>query len=321
MILVTGCNSLLGRALVERLLEEGHSVKGMDLWKDAQLPNAVTFYQSNLLDLDSIEDAIQDVDIVYHTLDIEHASYYGRRLMSKVNVKGTENLLQAAFDRKIKHFIHVSSGKVYGNPDVLPIKEDDQLMPNTPYGRDKLKSEKLCQKFLEKGLPATIVRPTIITGPGVDDAMILIILYMALAMEDSNRLYIAGDGDSGYQLVHPADAVEALLAVKKSPYSKGKIYNIGSDNVPTQLEQVVKVKELAKLDCQIKHITPLFTKVLSILLRPLNIHYLRKDHLHFILSNFVLDCSRLKSELNWHPKRNNIDIWVETIDWYRKAKL
>ncbi len=321
MILVTGCNSLIGRTLIAKLLQNGEHVKVIDMWKDAKMPEAAIFHQSNLLDIDSIEEAMEDVDTVFHLMDIEDASYYGRRFMKKVNIKGTENLLKVAADKNVKHFVYLSSGKVYGNPDIMPIKEDDPLNPNTQYGKDKVKAEKLCLNFAEEGLPLTIVRPTIITGPGVDDAMILIILYMALAMGDSNRLYIAGDGDSRYQLVHPDDVVAALLAIKSKHVAKGKIYNIGSDNVPTQLEQVVKVKEIAQLDCQIKHITPFFTRVLSVLLKPLNIHYLRKDHVQFILSNFVLDCNKIKEELNWAPQKTNIEIWTETIEWYRTKKL
>ncbi len=321
MVLVTGCNSLIGQTLIKRLITDRYQVKTIDMWKDAKLPDEVTFLQGNLLDTDFIDEAMSDVDIIFHLMDVEDASYYGRRFMKKINIKSTENLLRAAAENNIKHFIFLSSGKVYGNPDVMPIKEDDPCKPNTAYGKDKVKAEKLCRKFAEDGLPVTIIRPTIITGPGVDDAMILIILYMAMAMGDSNRLYIAGDGDSRYQLVHPDDVVEALLSIVHNPISIGKVYNIGSDNVPTQLEQVVKVKEIAQLDCQIKHITPSFTRILSILLKPLHIHYLRKDHVQFILSNFVLDCNKIKEELQWIPKKDNIEIWVETLNWYRKEKL
>ncbi len=109
MILVTGCNSLIGRALVDKLCKDGQQVKAIDMWKDSKLPQAVTFYQGNLLDADVLEEAMEDVDIIYHLMDIEAASYYGRRFMKKVNIKGTENLLKAALEKEIKHFIFLSS--------------------------------------------------------------------------------------------------------------------------------------------------------------------------------------------------------------------
>ena len=322
MILVTGCNSLLGRNLVNALLEKGESVRGLDLWRDRQLPTDVEFYEGTVADAELLAEACEDVSTVFHLMDVEDASYYGRRFMKKINVKGTEILLKACREAGVEKVIFQSSGKVYGTPSVLPIREEDKLKPTTDYGKDKKKAEAICMKQMEEeGIDITIFRPTIITGPGVDEPMILIILYMAMGMAESNRMYIAGDGDTKYQLVHPDDVVDALLKIKNNSETRGRIYNLGSDNVPTQLEQVIKVKEKTNIDCSVKHITPLFTKVLSILLKPLNIHYLRKDHVQFMLNSFMLDCDRAKIELEWYPRKNNIEILTETIKWYEEEKL
>ncbi|RPI96425.1 MAG: NAD(P)-dependent oxidoreductase, partial [Spirochaetales bacterium] len=262
------------------------------------------------------------VDTIYHLLDIEYPSHYGRRFMKRVNIKGTENLLRAARELGVNKIVHLSSSKVYGSPEELPVKEEDTPRPNTRYGKDKLKAENLCRKFVEKDeMDITIFRAAPITGPGLDDPMILVILYMALGMEDSSRLYIAGEGDTRYQLVYTDDVVAALIAGARAPVARGGVYNLGSDNVPTQREEVMKVKEKAGLECGVKHLTPLFAKLLSFILKPLNINYLRKEHLLFILSNFVLDCSKAKKDLGWMPSKDNIEIFIETIDWYRREKL
>lgn len=322
MILVTGCNSLLGRNLVNALLKKGEPVRGLDLWKGRQFPSEVEFYEGTVADAELLAEACEGVTTVFHLMDVEDASYYGRRFMKKINVKGTDILLKACREAGVEKVIFQSSGKVYGTPSILPIREEDKLKPSTAYGKDKKKAEAICMKQMEEeGMDITIFRPTIITGPGVDEPMILIILYMAMGMGDSNRMYIAGDGDTKYQLVHPEDVVDALLKIMEYPGSRGKIYNLGSDNVPTQLEQVIKVKEQSRVECSVKHITPLFTKVLSILLKPLNIHYLRKDHVQFILNSFMLDCDRAKIELEWYPRKNNVDILTETLKWYEEEKL
>jgi nucleoside-diphosphate-sugar epimerase len=112
-----------------------------------------------------------------------------------------------------------------------------------------------------------------------------------------------------------------MIRASKNHASRGRIYNLGSDNVPTQMEEVIKVKELAEMVCQVKHLSAWFARVLSFILRPLNINYLRKEHLLFILSNFMLDCDRAKTELGWKPVKDNIEILVETIKWYRNVKL
>jgi nucleoside-diphosphate-sugar epimerase len=322
MFLVTGCNSLLGRTLVKRLLKDGAAVKGLDFWRESDYPENLEFIEGSVLDHDLLLNISQGVEVVYHLMDIRNSSHFGRRLMKRINVSGIENVIAAAKENSIKKVIHLSTADVYGKPRAMPIRQDDPKKPVTRYGKDKLRAEKVCWRYNETdSVDITIFRPTLIAGPGVEDPLILIILYMALGMGDSNRLYVAGDGDSMFQLVHPDDVVEALISAYSIPNTRGKIYNLGSDNVPTQMEQVVKVKELAKLDCHTKRLSPLAAKMLSFVLRPLNVSYLTREHVIFILSNFVLDCDMAKRDLNWYPKKNNIDIFVETIEWYEKERL
>ena len=322
MVLITGCNSLLGRALAGRLMRAGTPVRGFDFWKLKETPETTEFLDGSILDYERVLEICEGVDTIYHLLDIEYPSHYGRRFMKRVNVRGTENLLRAARELGVEKMVYLSSSKAYGAPEKMPITEDDTPKPNTRYGRDKLKAEKLCKKFIDKDeMNITIFRPATITGPGLDDPMILVILYMALGMEDSNRMYIAGDGDSRYQLVHTEDVVAALLTGAKAPVARGAVYNLGSDNVPARSEEVMRVREKAGLKCEVKHIRPSFARFLSFILKPLNINYLRKEHLVFILSNFVLDCAKAKKDLEWAPTRDNVEILVETIDWYRREKL
>lgn len=322
MVLITGCNGLLGRTLAKNLMSRNIPVRGLDFWKVKESPEVTEFFEGSILDIELVQKACEGVDTVYHLLDIENSSHYSRRFMKKVNINGTENILMSALENSVKKVIFLSTAKVYGQPDEMSIKENDKISPDTPYGKDKVKAEKICTKYIEQnGMNITIFRPTTIAGPGIDDTMILIILYMALGMDDSNRLYIAGDGDSRYQLVHPEDVVSAFILAAATDSSRGKVYNLGSDCVPTQMEEVVKVKELAGLNCSIKHLSSFYAKVLSFILRPLNINYLRKEHLVFILSNFYLDCEKAKMDLKWLPAKDNIQIFLETINWYRSEKL
>ncbi|MCX7677669.1 MAG: NAD(P)-dependent oxidoreductase [Spirochaetes bacterium] len=321
MVLITGCNSLVGKTLIRHLIEEGTEIRAIDTWKEKTLPETVDFIEGTVLDEDLIFSASEGIQTIFHLQDIESPLHVGRRYMKKLNVKGTENVLKAAKENQVEKIIFLSTAEVYGKNNTILITENDPCKPVTPYGKDKLKAEKLCIKEIENGMNITIFRPTLIAGAHIDDPLILVILYMAMAMGDANRLYIAGNGDTRFQLVHPDDVVRAMRAAINTEQSRGKIYNLGSDDVPTQVEQMVKVKEKARLDCQIKHLSPALTKFLSIVLKPLKINYLRKEHVLFLVSNFVLDCDRAKKELNWNPTKNNIDIFLEAIEWYQKEKL
>ena len=322
MVLVTGCNSLIGRTLTESLLKEGLEVRAMDTWKEKGFPDKAEFIEGCVLDAELLYSICQDVKTIYHLQDIENPIHEGRRMMKKVNVRGTENVINAAKENMVSKMVFLSSAEVYGTRKTMLIKEDDIKKPVTAYGKDKLKAEKVCLKALEDNtLDITIFRPTLITGAGVDDPLILVILYMALGVGDANRLYIAGDGNTRFQLIHPADVVSAMLSSTKKSGTRGMIYNLGSDDVPSQMEQIVKIREKARLDCQIKHISPAMTKLFSVILKPLNINYLRREHVMFLLSNFVLDCNMAKKDLEWTPTMNNIDIFIETIQWYVRDKL
>ncbi len=322
MFLVTGCNSLLGRSLVKRLLKDGAAVRGLDLWCESDYPENLEFVEGSVLDYELLQTLSRGVEGIYHLMEIKNSSRFGRRFMKRINLTGTENIIAAAKENNIKKIVYLSSADIYGKPRAMPIRQDDPKKPVTRYGKDKLRAERICWRYIEKeNVDITIFRPTLIAGPGVEDPLMLIVLYMALAMGDANRLYVAGDGDSRFQLIHPDDVVEALTSAFSISDTKGKVYNLGSDNVPTQMEQVVKIKELAKLDCQTKRLSPLATKVLSFLLRPLNVNYLTREHAIFILSNFVLDCVIAKRDLKWYPRKDNIDILVETIEWYEREKL
>lgn len=321
MILVTGCNSLAGKGLVRALLKEGKKVRGMDFWKAKSWPEDIEFFETTVLDYEALLSACEGVEAVFHLMDVENPIHDGRRYMKKINIQGTQNVLNAAAECGVKKVVFLSSGEVYGKTSAVLVREDDAKKPVTPYGKDKLKAEELCKAAVKEGMDVTVFRPTLISGPEIDDSMILIILYMAMGMGDANQLYIAGDGSTRFQLIHPDDVADAMIRSLSSPASRGKIYNLGSDDVPTQMEQVVKVRDRAKLDCTIKNISPTTTKLLSIILKPLNINYLRKEHVLFIISNFVLDCERAKADLGWRPTKNNIDIFVETIKWYETEKL
>jgi nucleoside-diphosphate-sugar epimerase len=213
---------------------------------------------------------------------------------------------------------------VYGIVKNLPIGEYDLkiMKPVTRYGKDKLKAEKICLEFIKANkMNIAMFRPSPMVGPGTRNPITLITLLMAMGMEDANRIYVAGHGENRFQLLHPEDAANALFMAHKSGATYGRIYNLGSDNVPGQMEQVVEVKEKAKLDSTIMHLSTSKAKFRSFILRPFKIDYLNKGHVMYLLTDLILDCQAAKNDLGWQPKFGNVDIILETIDWYRKEKL
>ncbi len=319
MILVTGSNSLLGNALVEKFIRNGEKIRCYDQYKPKTIPDGVEFIQGDLFTMKKLNLACKGVDTVIHLMDKNRAQKTGRRKMKKININGTKNLLTSVKKFKIKRLIFLSTYAVYGKNDAFPLKEDDRKRPYTAYGKDKLKAEILCEDFAKKHeINLSVIRPSVIAGPEVKNSSILITLYMAMGLGNDNVMFISGDGDSRFQLLSPEDAAEAFYKVYKAgEKAYGFSFNVGSDNVPTQMEQILKLKEKKKLDFAIKHVTKLKAFYYAILSKFSDVNYFTKEHFLFIFHTVYLDSHRLKTITGWSPKKDNIDILSDTVDWYK----
>lgn len=324
MILVTGCNSLLGTRLMRKLAESGEGLRCVDLEKPAEMPANAEFIEGDILDGLLLGKLCKGVDVIIHLMDVKSPKRHGRRYMRKINVKGVRMLLKAANAAGVKRFIFLSSYEVYGTPKNLPVGEYDLkvMKPATRYGKDKRKAEKICLEYIKANkMAVAIFRPTPMLGPGTRNPIALITLLMAMGMEEANRIYVAGHGASRFQILHPEDAAAALFLAYKTGVAYGKIYNLGSDNVPTQMDQLTQIKEKAKLDATIMHLSTSKAKLRSFFLKPFKIDYLNKGHVMYLLTDLILNCEAARTDLGWQPKYGNVDILLETIEWYRKEKL
>jgi len=319
MVLITGSNSLLGKAIVEKFINEGEKVRCYDQYKPKTIPDGVEFIQGDLFTSKRISQACQDVDTVIHLMDKASSQKIGRSKMRKINIAGTKNLMAVVKRSKINRFIFLSTYGVYGKVTSCPIKEEDKKKPYTKYGKDKLKAEIACALFAKKNkINLTIIRPSLILGPDVKNTSILISLYMTMGLGDDNIMHISKNGDTRFQLMSPEDAANAFYNVYKAKEKTyGAVFNIGSDNVPTRMEEIVKIKELKKINFAVKPISKLKAILYSILFKPSKLSYFTKDHFLFIFHNVYLDCDKIKSATGWSPKKDNIDIMCEVVDWYK----
>jgi len=322
MILLTGCNTLLGRTLLKKLVEKGEKVRCYDFYKTKDFPENLEFINGDLLDPRQLKKACDGVETIIHLMDIKRPGKKGRKYMKKVNIKGSENLLFAAQKASIKKFYFLSSYAVYGKPKAMPVRQDDRKKPVTAYGKDKLKIENQCWTLItKKSMPITIFRPALIIGPQVKDPVVLMSLFMALGMDEANRMYVAHNGNTKFQLLHPDDAADAIMAAYASKSTVGKAYNIGSDNVPTQMDQIVRLRDRLRIDPPLSFITPGKAVFLFLFLKLVKTNYFTREHLFYLLNSLILDCQNIKTDLGWQPKKDNMEILTETVEWYLKEKL
>ncbi len=176
-ILVTGGTGFLGSTLVRTLLEGGYHVRILrratsNLSLLGKTAREVEHVVGDLQDVESLLQAMESVDVVFHT-----AAYIGfggrkeRDRLFQTNVQGTAHVVNAALAQGVQRLVHTSSIAALGRPERphAPIDEQATWQPsraNTVYGFSKYLAEKEVYRGIAEGLDAVIVNPALIFGPG-----------------------------------------------------------------------------------------------------------------------------------------------------------
>lgn len=168
-VLVDGAAGYLGRRVVKELLAVGFRVRatdlpGTDLSYAKDLGAEIVY--ADLLDREAISRAMAGADYVVHAAALFSLTA-DRETLRQVNVTGTENILAAAAENNIRHFIHISTSDVYGTLKYLPGDENHPQNPINDYAVSKKEGEAVVWRYSkERRLPVTVVRPSAIYGPG-----------------------------------------------------------------------------------------------------------------------------------------------------------
>jgi dihydroflavonol-4-reductase len=172
MILVTGGTGLVGSHLITRLVKQGRAVKA--LYRSA-IPTTegyqdVEWIQGDILDVVALQQAMQDVEEVYHCAAIVSFSPRTKDQMFKTNIEGTANVVNACLEGGVKKLCFVSSVSALAR--MTTSREIDETMNWTEetngsnYGKSKYLAEMEVWRGIGEGLQAVIVNPTIILGAG-----------------------------------------------------------------------------------------------------------------------------------------------------------
>jgi UDP-glucuronate 4-epimerase len=257
-ILVTGAAGFIGSHLVDRLLELGHDVTGLDCFTDyyhrdlkqRNLDRALSqgrfrFFEGDLLrwNLDKI---IGGVDKVVHLAGEPGVrSSWGERFSVYLerNVQATQRLLEAASRVGLEQFVLASSSSVYGPDNGGPVAEDDLRRPASPYGLSKLAAEELVGLYArEHAVPATILRYFTVYGPRQRPEMALS-RFISLAAR-GEPVEVFGDGTQRREMTYVSDVVDATVAaLAAEPECVTRVYNVGGGTRTTVGELVELVGE------------------------------------------------------------------------------
>lgn len=255
-ILVTGAAGFIGSHLSERLIDLGHTVRGVDCMTDfyARILKELNVEALKkkgvlLLPLDLAEDelsaAVQDIDIVYHSAAQPGlSSSVTFETYARNNITATYRLLEAVkHSSSLKGFINISTSSVYG-ADATG-NEATEPKPTSYYGVTKLAAEQLVLAYARnQGLPACSVRLFSVYGPRERPEKLYPKLIRCIFEEKPFPLY---EGSEHHQRSYSyvGDIVDGLIAILENlNRCLGEIFNIGTDTWITTGEGIRIVEEI-----------------------------------------------------------------------------
>lgn len=288
-VLVTGGAGFIGMHVVPMLLEKGYHVRIFDnMFRGdrAKVAELVATGKVELIDQDvryggAVHQAMKGCESVIHLAAVSINKSVSDPFESvDINMVGNHNVFAAAADHGVRRLVFASSASVYGDPKKLPMHEDDELSPLTPYCIAKRSGEDLLGFYQRtKGLSWVALRFFNVYGPGQKTTA----YYTSVINHFVNRLreglppVIDGKGEQSMDFIHVHDIASSVVAALESE----------GDNVPVNIG--------TGIDTSIADLAKILINAVGVDVEP---QFNPRD---VLVSRRAADITRAKEVLGWEP--------------------
>lgn len=315
-LLVTGGAGYVGSVVAKQLLEAGHELVVLDNLSQGHrqaLPDGARHVEVDLLDREATAAVMAEgFDGVLHFAalalvgeSVEHPEIYWR-----TNVTGTLNLLDAMVGAGVDRLVFSSTCATYGQPERVPIREDEPPTPTNPYGQSKLAVDRMISDYCPAhGLGAVSLRYFNVAGASGElgehhePETHLIPNVLRAAAGHVERVKVFGtdypteDGTAIRDYIHIEDlAVAHRLALEAAQPEEHKIYNLGT-GTGYSVRQVIEVA---------REVTGREIAVEEAPRRP-------GDPPRLVAANDLIS-----AELGWEPEKGLSLIVADAWDWHER---
>jgi UDP-glucose 4-epimerase len=306
--IVTGCAGFIGSHVVDRLLDLGHKVIGIDNLSTGQIKfidNALENKNFKFVEIDLYSDRnlgqlFNGVDTVFHfaaNADVRFGTDHPRKDLEQ-NTIVTYNVLEAMRANNVRKIIFSSTGSVYGESLLIPTPEDGPFPIQTSlYGASKLACEGLIAAYSEGfGFQSYIFRFVSILGERYTHGHVFD-FYKKLKLDPLN-LDILGDGKQRKSYLYIQDCIDAIFLALDKSSEKVNLFNLGVDGY-----------------CEINNSVQWICDELGV--RPA-LHYSGGDRGWIGDNPFIyLDTKKIQA-LGWQPKVSIKEGVVKTLEYFKK---
>ncbi|HEY8537058.1 MAG TPA: NAD-dependent epimerase/dehydratase family protein [Vicinamibacterales bacterium] len=319
--LVTGGTGFTGSHLVRRLLQRGQQVRVLDrepgLFSDELRRLGAEITLGSVTDPAVVDRLTAGVRRVYHIAAVFRRVNLPAKVYHDVNVVGTRIVAEAALRHGVESFVYCSTQGVHGHIASPPGDEDSPIKPEDYYQETKYLGEQEVVRLVAQGLPATILRPTAIYGPGDPGRF----LYLFRAAR-RGRFLMFGDGTTLYHPVYIDNLVDAF-ELAGARQGRGEAYIIADEHYYSLNELVTAVGKSLGVDVRIVHLpfTPLLAAsvVCEAVCRPLGLEpplFRRRADWFRQIRAFRID--RARRDLGYAPRVDLPTGLALTAQWYKE---
>lgn len=304
-ILITGAAGFIGSSLVDRCLSLEHHVIGYDNFSTGQeaflggaaLNPRFSLIRADLLDLDTLSQAMSGVDMVLHmaaNADVRFGTEHPRKDLEQ-NTIATWNVLEAMRLNRVRRIGFASTGSVYGEAPVVPTPETCPFPIQTSlYGASKLAAEGLIAAYAEGfDMQAFIFRFVSILGERYTHGHVFD--FLRQLREHPNHLDVLGNGKQRKSYLYVQDCVNAIFTAIEKGSDKVNVFNLGTNEYCQVLDSIGWISERLGVTPEIR---------------------LAGGERGWIGDNpfIFLECSRVR-ELGWRPQLTIRDAVICTVDY------
>ncbi len=298
-VLVTGADGFAGSHLCEELLGKGCKVRGFvpsTNYRNLTSLSKVNFHVGDMLDYHSLQEATEQVDVIFHLAAITVIPETRAKITSTlaVNTDGTLNILLAAKENGVKKIVYVSTCHVYGKQNKIPISEENIPVPMDIYSASKLSAEHLCQAFIEMfDLDISISRAFNHYGSRQRKEFLIPTVITKLLKSKTADF---GNPNPTRDFNYVSDIVKGYLLLAE--YGKqGEIYNFGSGIERSVKDIVNDIVRIGGFEAEIQF----------------DAEARKVD-----IPRSVGDSSKARKELGWVPEVSFDEGLAKTISWYKQ---
>ena len=251
--LVTGGAGFIGSALARALSARGDRVivaDNLSTGYRTNIPAQCEFVEMDLGDPAQYHKLARSrFDAVFHLggQSSGEASFADPWRDFNSHVTSTLLLLQMCRERKVPRFLYASSMSVYGDPDVLPVTEEQAMRPKTYYAAAKVSAESYAALFQTLGVNVTVFRMFSVYGANQNLAnkmQGMISIYLSYLLE-GKPILVKGAPGRFRDFIFVDDVVDAWLAACDHPAASGRTYNLATGIKTTVAELLQLMKECA----------------------------------------------------------------------------